>query len=69
MRVLREIWVEFGDGSVAKYAVEEEDFLPLMTQLLDAGLSCTIWVGGRVWAGELERQEAGGQTDVTKRPA
>ncbi len=57
MRTLREVWVEFGDGSVAKYAVKEEDFLPQLNQLLNAGISCTIWVDGRIWAGERKSED------------
>lgn len=54
MPALREVWVEFDDGSVAKYKVKEEDFLPWINQLLSAGVARMIWVDGRVWTGMRE---------------
>lgn len=52
MDILREVWVEFADGSAAKYSGREEDLLPLIHQLMNAGPSCAIWVDGRIWDGE-----------------
>ncbi len=51
MKAMREIWVDFKDGSVAKYVVREEDFQCLINQLMCAEISRTIWVDGLVWTG------------------
>lgn len=44
----REVWVEFGDGSVAKYSVSEVDLAELLRNLRGAGMPCRIWVDGRL---------------------
>jgi hypothetical protein len=59
MGILREVWVEFADGSAAKYSGREEDLLPLINQLLNAGLACAIWVDGRIWDGERDLTSPG----------
>jgi hypothetical protein len=49
MKTKREVWAEFGDGSVATYRVNDEELMLLANQLCDAGVSCTVWVDGRLW--------------------
>ncbi len=49
MGILKEVWVEFGDGSIAKYQVKAEDFPMWMDRLHNAGVARAIWVDGRAW--------------------
>jgi len=45
----REVWAEFGDGSVAKYGVEDDDLPRLLTLLSTQAGTCTLWVDGELW--------------------
>jgi hypothetical protein len=65
MKVKREVWAEFGDGSVATYGVEDEELLVLVKQLRDAGVSCSIWVDGRLWT-QHDRPECNDDIDPTE---
>jgi len=48
--LLRDVWIEFGDGSTAKYRVSNEGLPELLDRFLgEAGVSCTLWVDGRRW--------------------
>ena len=58
MNTKREVWAEFGDGSVATYRVDDEELQTLVTQFCDADVSCTIWVDGRLWT-KRDRSECG----------
>lgn len=49
MGVLREVWVEFGDGSVAKYEAADAALQDLLDRLLSAGVARRVWVDGRAW--------------------
>jgi hypothetical protein len=46
--MIREVWAEFGDGSVAKYGVEDNDLPDLLMLLRNSGVSCTLWIDGRI---------------------
>ena len=49
MKMKREVWAEFADGSVAAYAVDDGELLGLLDRLRDAGAPCTVWIDGRLW--------------------
>ncbi len=60
--MIREVWAEFADGSVAKYGVEDDDLPGLLNRFLDSGVSCTLWVDGQLWK-PCERLDAGDSND------
>jgi hypothetical protein len=62
MNTKREVWVEFGDGSVATYRIDDEELQTLVAQFCDAGVSCTVWVDGRLWTAR-DRSECGDGID------
>jgi hypothetical protein len=45
----REVWAEFGDGSVAKYGVEDDDLPDLLARFHNHGMPCTLWIDGQIW--------------------
>lgn len=54
----REVWVEFGDGSVAKYGAQDEELADLLGKFQSAGVPCRIWIDGCLWTPPEESESA-----------
>lgn len=65
MKIKREVWAEFGDGSVAAYGVKDDELQALLDQLCGVGIPCAIWVDGRPWTrhGQSEYDDGVGGGD------
>jgi hypothetical protein len=48
MKMKREVWAEFADGSIATYGVGEDDLPDLVSQLLGSGVCRGLWVDGQL---------------------
>ena len=66
MKTKREVWAEFVDGSVATYGVREEELQGLVNHLHYSGVSCRIWVDGRLWT-KLDQPECSDDIDPAER--
>jgi hypothetical protein len=58
MTACHEVWVEFDDGSVAKYSVTAEEFDRLIQRLAREASCSAIWVDGRSWPMEPASEAA-----------
>ncbi len=71
MKIKRDVWAEFGDGSVAVYGVKDDELQALLTQLCGVGMPCAIWVDGRLWTkhGQSEYDDGLGGGDGRSAPS